>query len=245
MNKLARYPSKTIIGSQADMDALEVGNGGMDDEEYKTHMSIWALAASQLVMGTDIRKLSPSALSIYTCPAVLAVSQDPNVQSGQRHWRYFVNDTDQYGQGEISMWSRVMNNSDVVIALINAGNETRAMNTTLAEIFYDQGGAMSDEAKMSYDVYDLWGYRMSNEMASMVLNGSAPAIENANSTMRWNATAMSYAEGLNKTAPALLGKKIGSVPPMGTVTAQVPRHGTTFLRMRSTGMMSKRKRDEL
>ena len=72
MNKVARYPSKTIIGSQADMDALEVDNGGMDDEEYKTHMSIWALSASQLVMGTDIRKLSPSSLSIYTRPCSLS-----------------------------------------------------------------------------------------------------------------------------------------------------------------------------
>ena len=244
MNKLARYPSKTIKGSQADMDALEVGNGGMDDEEYKTHMSIWALAATQLIMGTDIRKLDAPSLSIYSNPAVLAVSQDPRVGGAKRHWRYFVDDVDEWGQGEIALWSRVMNNSDVVIALVNAGNNSREMNTSLAEIFYDQGGKKADKAKMGYDVYDLWGYRMDDAMGEMVLNGTAPLIDNANTTMRWNATETSYADGLNQTAPALMGKMIGSVPPMGTVTAQVPRHGTAFLRMRATGSGT-RKRDEL
>ena len=244
MNKVARYPSKTISGSQADMDALEVGNGGMDDEECKTHMSIWALSASQLVIGTDSRKLSATSLSIYTNPAVLAVSQDPTVTGGRRLWRYFVPDVDQYGQGEISLWARTMNNSDVVVAMVNAGNNSRAMNTSLMELFEDEGGAMSDEAKMSYDVYDLWANRMSDDMASMVLSGTATEIDNMNTTMRWNATAMTYADGLNRTAPALMGKKIGNVVAMGTLTAQLPRHGTALLRLRSTGS-SKKKRDEL
>ena len=244
MNKLARYPSKTIVGSQADLDALEVGNGGLDDEESKTHMSIWALAATQLIMGTDIRKLTPAALSIYTTPAVLAVNQDPTVRAGRRHWRYFVPDVDEYGQGEIALWSRVMNNSDVVVALVNAGNDSRVMNGSLAEIFSDEGGTRADEAQMDYDVYDLWGYRMDDDTARMVLNGTAPPIDNANATMRWNATAMSYAEGLNRTVPALMGKRVGSVPAGGDVTAQVPRHGTALLRLRATGS-GKRKRDEL
>ena len=137
-----------------------------------------------------------------------------------------------------------MNNSDVVIALVNAGNNSREMNGTLADIFVDEGGAKAEEAQMSYDIYDLWANRMDEEAANMVLNGTAMEIDNMNSTTRWNATAMSYAKGLNKTAPALMGQRIGSVQAMGSVTAQVPRHGTAFLRLRSTGS-SKRKRDEL
>ena len=244
MNKFARYPSKTIIGSQADLDALEVGNGGMTDNEYVTHMSIWALSASQLIMGTDIRKLDAKSLSIYSNPAVLAVNQDPTVGGGKRLWRYFVDDKDENGQGEIALWSRKMNNSDVVVAMVNAGSAPREMNTTLAELFINEGGKLAEEAQMDYDVYDLWANRMGDDEANMVLNGTAAEIDNANSTTRWNATATSYADGLNTTAPALMGKKIGSVPAMGTLTAQVPRHSTALLRLRSTSS-GKRKRDEL
>ena len=245
MNKMSRIVSKTHSGAQNDMDALEVGNGGMSDDEYLTHFSIWALEATPMIIGTDLRQLSAKSLSIYTNPAVIAVSQDPTVTAGQRHWRYFVDDKDEFGQGEISMWTRVMNNSDVVIAFVNAGNNSRRMSTTLAEAFRDEGGAMSDEASLNWDVYDLWGYRMDTEMANMILNGTAPEIDNTNSTNRWNATEMSYEEGLAMNATALMGKKIGSVAAMGTVDADVPRHGTALLRLRSTGMGSTRKRDEL
>ena len=98
-----RVVSKTQVGAQSDMDMLEIGNGGMDDDEYKTHMSIWALNASPLIMGTDIRKMTAESLSIYSNPAILAINQDPAVGAGQRHWRFYVEDKDEYGQGEISL----------------------------------------------------------------------------------------------------------------------------------------------
>ena len=137
-----------------------------------------------------------------------------------------------------------MNNSDVVVAFVNGGNSSREMNTSLAEIWHDWGGERSTKAKTEYDVYDLWGNRMSNEMATDVLNGTAPGINNMNETSRWNITEMSYADGLKANATALFGTKIGSVEPLGTFTAEVPRHGIGFFRFRSTGKML-RKRDEL
>ena len=245
MNKMAKIVSKTQSGAQNDMDMLEVGNGGMTDDEYKTHFSMWALNSSPLIIGTDIRKMTADSLSIYSNPAIIAVNQDPSVQAGQRHWRYFVADKDENGQGEISMWSRMMNNSDVVVALVNAGNKTRMMNATLAEVFFDQGAERSMQAKMNYDVYDLWGYRMGNDTATMILNGTAPVIVNSNSTARWNVSETSYAKGLAMNATALMGKMVGSVQAMGRLEAEVPRHGVGLFRLRATGMGGIRKRDEL
>ena len=37
-----------------DLDMLEVGNGGMNDEEYKLHFTMWAAMKSPLIMGTDV-----------------------------------------------------------------------------------------------------------------------------------------------------------------------------------------------
>ena len=244
MNKMARIVSKSQTGAFNDLDMLEVGNGGMSDDEYKVHMSMWAMNSSPLIIGTDIRKLSASALSIYSNPAVLAVNQDPSANAGNRIWRYMVPDVDEYGQGEINLWTRTLNNSDQIVALVNAGNNNRTMNTSLAEIFLDNGGANAKQAMMNYDIYDLWGYRMDNATATNVLNGTAPAINNMNSTSRWNASETSYAEGLQMNATALMGKKIGSVSAMGIIEAQVPRHGVALYRMRATGTGSIAK-DEL
>jgi alpha-galactosidase len=244
LNKMASIQSKTQSGAVSDMDMLEVGNGGMTDDEYKLHFSMWALNSSPLIIGTDIRSLSASSLSIYSNPAVLALNQDPSVQAAQRHWRFYVNDTDEYGMGEISLWTRVLNNSDVVVALVNAGNHSREMNATLAEVWFDSGAERSSAARASYDVYDLWANRMDSTTAAMVLNGTAPPIDSANSTMRYNATAISYADGLKTNSMALMGQKIGTVPGLGVLTATVPRHGVGLYRLRARPSTAT-KRDEL
>ena len=243
LNKMASIVSKTQSGAQSDMDMLEVGNGGMTDDEYKLHFSMWAMNASPLIMGTDIRKMTPASLSIYSNPAIIALNQDPKVEAAQRHWRFYVNDTDQYGMGEISLWTRILNNSDVAVAFVNAGNKPREMNTTLAEIFFDDGAERAPQAKMAYDVYDLWADRMPDMMSAQIINGTAGMVQMANSTMRYNATAMSYVQGIASGHAALMGVKVKTVQPMGTLTAMVPRHGVMMYRLKGLGGM--RKRDEL
>lgn len=86
---------------------------------------------------------------------------------------------------------------------------------------------------------------MSNQEAGMVLNGTAPMVTMAsNSTTRYNATETSYADGLKANATALFGKRVGSIPPHGTFTADIPRHSTGLYRLRQSSS-SLRKRDEL
>ena len=64
-----------------DFDMLQVGNLATD-EENKTHFGMWAMMASPLLAGNDIRKQSPQTLKILTNPDVIAVNQDPlNIQA--------------------------------------------------------------------------------------------------------------------------------------------------------------------
>jgi len=248
LNKMSHIQSRSDSGSFADMDMLEVGNGGQDDNEYVTHFSMWALMSSPLLIGTNVLTLTPANLAIYSNPAVLAISQDPSAAAGVRKWRFYVKDVDQYGQGEISLWTRTLKNGDTVIALVNGGNNTRMMNATLQDIFLDQATAgtylPAAELTESWDVYDLWANRLSDAEAGMLINGTAATItSNGNSTTRYNATALSYADGLNQTHPALFGSKVGSIGPHGTWSAQIPRHSTGLYRLRKSGNI--RKRDEL
>ncbi|HTN39757.1 MAG TPA: glycoside hydrolase family 27 protein, partial [Asticcacaulis sp.] len=62
-------------GHWNDMDMLEVGNG-MSEDEDRAHLSIWAMMASPLILGNDLRSMSESTRRILTNRDVIAVSQD-------------------------------------------------------------------------------------------------------------------------------------------------------------------------
>ncbi|TDL22842.1 alpha-galactosidase/alpha-n-acetylgalactosaminidase [Rickenella mellea] len=245
LNKVAMFPDKGVPGGWNDMDMLEIGNGGMTDDEYIVHLSMWAALKSPLIMGNDLRKINAQTLSILSNPAVLAVSQDPISSPAFRRWRYYVGDKDENGQGEIQMWSGDLSGGDMLVVLLNAGNENRNMNATLADIFWDHGpGGTAPQVKQAWDVYDLWASRMDNTTANAIIaaakaNTTAP--DNA-SPFRYNATANGgYAAGLTQNAPALFGKKVGSVQPGGKVTAEVRRHSVAMLRLRAQASPSSTK----
>lgn len=108
----------------------------MTDSEYQVQMSLWAAIKSPLIMGNDLRKLTPSTLSLLQTTSVLAVSQDLLGTGANRRWRYFV-DPDAYGQGEIALWTGPLHGladlggTDMLVLFVNAGNIDRHLNTTL------------------------------------------------------------------------------------------------------------------
>lgn len=64
-------------GGWNDPDMLEVGNGGMNDTEYRTHFSLWALAKAPLLLGMNVANMSAATLEIISNREVIAVNQDP------------------------------------------------------------------------------------------------------------------------------------------------------------------------
>ncbi len=64
-------------GHWNDPDMLEIGNGGMTEDEYRTHMSLWALSAAPLLAGNDVRDMSASTMGILLNSDVIAIDQDP------------------------------------------------------------------------------------------------------------------------------------------------------------------------
>jgi alpha-galactosidase len=246
LNKMPAIQSRTMSGYFNDMDMLEIGNGGQSDSEYVVHFTMWALNSSPLLIGTNIGTLSPANLAIYSNPAIIALNQDKSAGAAIRKWRYEVN-PDETGQGEISLWTRTMANGDTVIALLNAANSTMSMNATMNDIFFDQRTAGAYQAppelSQTWDVYDLWANRMSEEEAAAVINGTTAL--SGNSTTRYNATATSYADGIKANSTALMGVHVGSIAPSGTFSAKIARHSVGVYRLRSQGTSRVIKRDEL
>ncbi len=69
-------------GHWNDPDMLEVGNGGMNHDEYITHMSLWVLLAAPLLAGNDLSKMNQETLDILTNKEVIAVDQDAKGSRG-------------------------------------------------------------------------------------------------------------------------------------------------------------------
>ena len=67
-------------GHVNDPDMLEIGNGGMNADEYRTHMSLWSLLAAPLLAGNDLRTMSEETKSILMNREVLAIDQDAGVK---------------------------------------------------------------------------------------------------------------------------------------------------------------------
>jgi alpha-galactosidase len=59
-----------------DPDMLEIGNGGMTDDEYRLHMSLWLILSAPLLAGNDLRTMTDETKSILLNTEVTAVDQD-------------------------------------------------------------------------------------------------------------------------------------------------------------------------
>jgi len=231
---------KTQSGFFADMDMLEVGNGGMTDSEYLIHFSMWALMSSPLLIGTNFKSLKPADLSILSNPAVIALNQDPSANAAVRRWRVETQDRDEHGFGEISLWTRDLADGDVAFALVNAGTSARTMTASSVDLFGDWGAVRMDA---SWEVYDVWANRMGESEAGMLLqkNRTGVAAVEANSLTRWNATEISYAEGIKAGKEVLIGKKVGVLGARAGWKWESKGRGVGLFRLR----MVTKKKDEL
>jgi alpha-galactosidase len=121
-----------------DPDMLEVGNGGMTDDEYRSHLSLWAILAAPLMAGNDLRAMSAATRDILTAPEVVAVDQDALGQQGRR--------VRQAGTTEV--WARPLADGSHAVLLLNRGDEPAHVRV----IWEDLGATGSRSAHLR----DLW-----------------------------------------------------------------------------------------
>jgi alpha-galactosidase len=68
--------SYTRPGHWNDPDMLEIGNGGMNADEYRTHMTLWSMLAAPLIAGNDLRSMTDETKSILMNADVISIDQD-------------------------------------------------------------------------------------------------------------------------------------------------------------------------
>ncbi len=63
-------------GRYNDMDMLEIGRG-LTPEEDRTHMAMWCMLSSPLLIGCDMRDISAETITLLSHPELIALNQDP------------------------------------------------------------------------------------------------------------------------------------------------------------------------
>ena len=111
-------------GHWNDPDMLEIGNGGMSDEEYRTHMSLWSMLAAPLLAGNDLANMQPAILQILTNREVIAIDQDSAGKQGSAAWR----------SGDREIWVRDLAGGSRAIALFNRGTAAAKIAVKWADL---------------------------------------------------------------------------------------------------------------
>ncbi len=111
-------------GHWNDPDMLEVGNGHMTDEEYRTHMSLWSLLASPLLAGNDLRSMTPATKEILMNKEVIAIDQDP---LGKQATQISV-------KGDIETWARPLEDGSVAVGVFNRGLATKRVSVRTSDL---------------------------------------------------------------------------------------------------------------
>ena len=127
-------------GHWNDPDMLEVGNGGMTTEEYRTHFSLWSMLAAPLLAGNDLQHMSPEILSILTNKDVIAIDQDPEGKQGTRLSK----------NGDSEIWTKDLSGGAKAVAFFNRAETPATITLNWADL------KMSSEPKR---VDDLWAHK--------------------------------------------------------------------------------------
>ncbi len=126
-------------GHWNDPDMLDIGNGGMDEEEYRTEMSLWSILAAPLFASNDLTKMTRQALDLLTNREVIAVDQDPAGVQGRR-----ISE-----EGPLEIWMKPLADGSKAVGLFNRDDYPMSM-TLRAEALEFTGKAR---------LRDLWTHR--------------------------------------------------------------------------------------
>jgi alpha-galactosidase len=135
-----QYSAVSGPGAWNDPDMLEVGNGGMTDDEYRAHFSLWALMAAPLMAGNDVRDMADNTREILTNKEVIAVDQDSLGVQGT-----LVGEN----PPELQTWAKPLKDGSRAVVLFNRSGLATAMTVTWNRIGLRPGAA---------SVRDLWAH---------------------------------------------------------------------------------------
>jgi alpha-galactosidase len=146
--ELAQYAGP---GYWNDPDMLEVGNGGMTTEEYRTHFSMWCMLAAPLMAGNDLASMSPETAEILKNKELIALDQDT---LGKQGFCYRDN-------GDYEIWIKKLAKNEKAACLLNRGDEEKVVQVDFNLLLKANDDYWSsDKYQLSnYIIRDLWEHK--------------------------------------------------------------------------------------
>jgi alpha-galactosidase len=141
LDQSAQHAAVAGPGHWNDPDMLEVGNGGMTDDEYRAHFSLWAVMAAPLIAGNDLRSMSDATRAILTNHEVIAVDQDTLGAQGM-----LVSE----GPPDLQVWAKPLRDGSRAILLFNRSDTSAKITAS-----FHRAGLYGDSAT----VHDLWSHQ--------------------------------------------------------------------------------------
>jgi alpha-galactosidase len=145
---LARYAGP---GHWNDPDMLEVGNGGMTAEEYRTHFSLWCMLAAPLMAGNDLQNMSPETKAILTNREIIDLDQD---SAGLEGFCFRDN-------GDYQIWIKKLGNKEKAVCLLNKGDEMKEVQADCNLLLKASNNYWSPDPYNldNYKLRDLWEHK--------------------------------------------------------------------------------------
>ncbi|KAE8660960.1 Alpha-galactosidase [Hibiscus syriacus] len=132
------YAEYARPGGWNDLDMLEVGNGGMTEDEYIVHFSLWAISKAPLLLGCNLRNMTEKTMKIITNKEVIAVNQDP----------YGFQAKKVRMEGDQEIWAARLSDYRISVVLLNRGPVRYSTTARWGDIGLDP--------KTEVEARDLW-----------------------------------------------------------------------------------------
>lgn len=173
-NFAAPLGQKAYPGAWNDLDMLEIGNPvgeGLTLDEAVTHMTLWSMAKSPLIMGNVLQNLTNADRAVLTNEHIIAINQDVGGSPAIR-----------LQSGKQQVWMSSLSNNSYAVALVNFGDKNWDVELPLSDVFFDDRKL----AKASWTVYDLWSAtdfqnpakkKGQSKLQGMSVQGKLPHVE--------------------------------------------------------------------
>ncbi|HWW69183.1 MAG TPA: glycoside hydrolase family 27 protein [Duganella sp.] len=134
-------------GHWNDMDMLEVGRGLTEDED-RSHFAAWAMLASPLILGNDVRKMSDATKRILTNKEVIAINQD---KLGIQAWRFMQS-------GQLEYWAKPLDNGEWAVMILNRSEQATPVSYQWSNnrVNDDMSKRVLDTTKTVFTWTDAW-----------------------------------------------------------------------------------------
>lgn len=134
-----------------DMDMLvvgmygkgNVGLQGLNDTQYKTHFSIWALLGSPLMIGCDVRNMNKETLDILSNKELIEINQDADCRQV-----FKLNLT--WSGTDLKGYARNLSNGDIALGFFNFDDKE-----AYARLNIDQLGLPESTGK-TLEMHEVW-----------------------------------------------------------------------------------------